>query len=469
MVMLHLLKVVLDYPLVVAHVNYKKRGAESDKDQKLVTDFCHSQGIPVYAYDADKDADLRDSRGNFQDYARRIRRAFFCEVMQDAGAAAVALAHHREDQSETIFQKLLRGSAPEHWGGMPVYDPPWLRPLLMLSRKSLEAYARRNKVPWRTDQTNLESEYARNLLRNKVFPQLENHFPGWRVNLQTIAGFGAMHKDMLDYLVADVTARQYSGGPAPARDGSNTYVTRKSVKSLIRSRWLQLPQSLQSAVARHWIREQTGFTGWSRGDMFRLNDLRHIETGAEVMISERLRVIRDRDSFVLAQPHSFPDPVSIADTGEMKSSTSGSYPRADTRFEETIRVRELGDTPAHLLGYRFSTGTYETGRHKECLQLRINALPEILTLRFWEAGERFQPLGMQGHQLISDHLTNRKIASDQKNETLVLVSFDRKIHAVIFPHSLHGGEMGTIAEHARCHAEGEAVLLINKLNKTDEP
>ncbi|MDG5766178.1 tRNA lysidine(34) synthetase TilS [Balneolales bacterium ANBcel1] len=499
MALLHVLARSYGRSLVAAHVNYGKRGAESDSDQHLVAESCRQWNVPLEIkdvrvhdigeritaeahkseeYQVEESKQCEAPAGNFQDYARRVRRTFFLDVMKRHSAAAVAMAHHSDDQMETVFQKILRGSAPEHWAGMRGYDPPWLRPLLGFSRSDLLAYAEHHRVPYRIDRTNLTSDYARNLLRNRVFPELENHFPGWRSNLERIAGFGSLHREMLDYLLSGVVCGGNAGGGADS--GSAHY---RSMR-LNRKQWFALPEPLRLPVARHWVREAAGFTGWSHGLVDRLSDLGQIQTGARISVTERLHIIRDRDCFVLVEPEVIvpkADEAAGRFSGTAEGSTlqragrrtdaetstaSGSESAQEAVQKENagyeLRSRELVQQPLTICGCVISAGRYRPDHHAFRLQLRLDSLPETLILRRWRAGDRLQPLGMNGSQLISDHLVNRKIPSTQKNETLVLVSFDETVHAVIFPQSLKSGEVGTIAEHARCHTEGEHVLLIQK-------
>jgi len=83
-----------------------------------------------------------------------------------------------------------------------------------------------------------------------------------------------------------------------------------------------------------------------------------------------------------------------------------------------------------------------------------------MTIRQWEEGDSFRPLGMEGTQLISDHLTNRKVSSARKSEAFVVESFDGNICAVIFPHHTSDDQLGTISEQVRCSSETEKVLVI---------
>ncbi|TVQ71208.1 MAG: tRNA lysidine(34) synthetase TilS [Balneolaceae bacterium] len=427
MVLLWILAVAMRLNVIAVHINYGKRAEDSGKDEELVRHFCGRHNIRFETYrDSGKEnfGNEEKASGNFQEYARDLRREVLLSVMKQYQACAIFLAHHDDDQTETIFQKILRGAAPEKWAGMSPADPPWYRPLLHVTKGELLAFAGDHAIPYRTDATNLESVYTRNILRNELFPILDKAFPGWRRNIRNVARAGRRQREMLDH-VTDQVAIPYTG----------TGTSHQS--DMDRAAWMALPPGLRIPVARHWIAQQTGYTGWSKGEVERLADLAHIPTGGRITLDPDIAIIRDRDRFVVA-----------GDSG-----------KSMTRI---LNLSDLARTGTTHAGIQFAIDHYASKRKGTDLQLALNSLPEELLLRNWTEGDRIHPLGMEGSQSVADHLTNRKVSSAQKKSTLVLVSFDGKVHAIIFPHCPDSGEMGTIAEQSRCRTEGQPVLLIKQ-------
>ncbi len=444
MVLLWILARALKMRVVAAHINYGKRGAESDADEELVRLFCSENNIPLEVLDrADADGKWNAGSGNFQNRARIIRREFLLSVKNRYDARAIFLAHHKNDQIETIFQKLLRGAAPEKWTGMKRFDPPWMRPLLEASKDELNQFAREQVIRYRTDRSNLESNYSRNMLRNDVFPLFDQAYPAWEKHIMGLSRIGHIHAAMLDYITGEVTVSRADKSNVASSDTSPEEKTDQMdgnypfLTVLKRTEWLSLSTELQLPVARNWIEKQTGYTGWSKGEVVRLEDLKKLQTGKGVYFDEGFFVQRDREYYVLA-----------------KSRVTG------VRHE--LSLDRLSHKPMIAGGFIFAENRYDPSLKTGVLQLNRQALSDTLLLRSWEKGDRIQPMGMAGTQSVADLLTNRKISSAQKNESLVLVSFEGKVHAVIFPHCLDSGEVGTIAEHTRCHTEGQRVLLIKK-------
>ncbi|OGS78830.1 MAG: tRNA lysidine(34) synthetase TilS [Candidatus Fluviicola riflensis] len=160
----------------VMHVNYGLRGADSDADEQLVTDFAHKHGLNLHVYKCP--AELTQQPGiNLQAAARTFRRNYFQEWTAQSPNHIVVLAHHANDQVETFFLQLYRGSGTFGLGGMHPERNQLVRPFLEIEKADLIAYALENNVQWREDKSNASSKYLRNLFRNELLPLLTTGNP----------------------------------------------------------------------------------------------------------------------------------------------------------------------------------------------------------------------------------------------------------------------------------------------------
>jgi len=130
--------------------------------------------------------------------ARQLRQQVFAEC----GGDFVLLAHHADDQAETLLHNLLRGSGVRGAGGMAAANGILLRPFLSLPRQTLLAYAESNKLEWIEDESNRDTRYTRNYLRTEVFPVLNARFPRAGEQLASATARFREAQQLLDELAA---------------------------------------------------------------------------------------------------------------------------------------------------------------------------------------------------------------------------------------------------------------------------
>lgn len=158
------------------HVNHGLRGAASDEDEAFVRQLCEVCQVPLMVYRA------TPPEHPGEDWARRVRYDFFRQAMEHTGAEALALAHHQDDQAETLLLHLMRGagltgltamSADSSVQGMRI-----IRPLLYCTRRELQEALIEAHQPWREDASNQDPRYLRNAVRLELLPLMERLAPG---------------------------------------------------------------------------------------------------------------------------------------------------------------------------------------------------------------------------------------------------------------------------------------------------
>jgi tRNA(Ile)-lysidine synthetase-like protein len=165
-------------PPIAAHVHHHLRGESADEDAEFVTDLCRRFGVPLHV----EHVRPGSLPGNVADNARQLRYAALKRIAQREGAAAVAVAHHADDQFETMLIALCRGTGVEGLTGMPRTRPlgdgiALLRPLLGVRRAECEEFCRAADVTWRDDPSNADIKNLRARLRRDVLPVLEALWP----------------------------------------------------------------------------------------------------------------------------------------------------------------------------------------------------------------------------------------------------------------------------------------------------
>lgn len=209
---LHALAPRFGYRLSAIHVHHGL-SPNAGEWQKFCSALCLALGVPFKAIKVK----VKKQRLGLEAAAREARRAAFSSLRVDA----IAVAHHLDDQAETVLFNLLRGTGIDGASGMPAIgslgSKALLRPLLEVARAEIRAYAVERHLAWIEDESNDDEALTRNFLRRRVGPLLESRFPRWRENLaraaRHIAGAGAD----ANALLRDFLKRQGLRAPSEAK------------------------------------------------------------------------------------------------------------------------------------------------------------------------------------------------------------------------------------------------------------
>jgi tRNA(Ile)-lysidine synthase len=194
----------VDFHLQALHINHgiSPNAAEWER---FCAERCAGAGVPFQATRVNVP---RDGGQGLEAAARAVRYA----VLMTQPVDAVVLAHHQDDQAETLLLQLLRGAGTKGLAAMPAMSeyvaghPILLRPLLDVSRDTLEEYARARNLRWIEDESNLDLAYDRNFLRHHILPELEKRFPATRVTLARSAAHLGESANLLDEMAREDAA-----------------------------------------------------------------------------------------------------------------------------------------------------------------------------------------------------------------------------------------------------------------------
>lgn len=404
----------LDISAVVAHVNYQKRGNASDKDARLVAKMSKKWG---FEYELLKGDPQEAVDKNFQQWARDVRYRFFRHLVAKYDADGIALAHHKDDQVETVLQKLFRGAGMASWSGMDIWDGELFRPLLGISRNQIEAYADENDIPYRTDESNLENDFARNFLRNEWTDRLASFFPGWEGNILRMGEEAENYRSALQWIAQQITDQ----------------------RKINKQAFDKLDPGLQRALVLHILKKEAPEIYISRQNLMRVNELSDLQTGKAIQLSSEYSIIRDREYYVL-----------------VKKQNKG--------FEvQELQQDELKVSPISIGEVELLVTPYSNPDFGKELYLDVDKISWPIRVRKWGIADRLQPLGMDGHQTVAEHLTNRKVSAAHKDEVLVIESFEETICAIIFPPIKNQSPPGTISELVKCDGSTKDCLRIKYL------
>ncbi len=199
--LIHLLSSVsgkMGFALSVVHVHHGIRGLQADADAGFVRDLCGTLAVPFLEIRVDAPALAEQEGLSLEDAARRLRHSVLCATAEQLEADAVALAHHRDDQAETILLNLLRGAANEGLCGMRTLRNGLFRPFLSTPASDLRDCLVENGWAWREDETNLDVGYRRNALRHRWIPMLREQLG--QDPTGPLVRFAAIQREEQDFL-----------------------------------------------------------------------------------------------------------------------------------------------------------------------------------------------------------------------------------------------------------------------------
>lgn len=183
--------------LVVAHFDHALRKNSSD-DARFCEQWAEKKKL-LFFQERWKDPK------NSEEKARNARYEFLEKVRYQEECDAIAVASHADDQVETIFFQMLRGSGAKGLSGMPLFfsSRKIFRPLLSVSKKDILSVLKKEHISFCIDETNAESVFSRNFLRNDIFPLLQGRFPSFSSNILRQADIFRQQEDFLQTILSE--------------------------------------------------------------------------------------------------------------------------------------------------------------------------------------------------------------------------------------------------------------------------
>ncbi len=205
MCLLHLLS-QMDIRVICAHVNHGIR-ADAQKDSDFVEAFCKERDIEFESLSADVKGYAQSKSISEEMAGREIRYKFFFKLLKEYNAKAIATAHNKNDQSETVLLNLIRGSGMAGLSGFaPKRGDGVVHPLSDITRDRIEEYLKFHGISWCEDSTNAQTDYTRNKIRHLVIPEILKINPGFTDNVARCADILRSENEFLNSLAAEQNA-----------------------------------------------------------------------------------------------------------------------------------------------------------------------------------------------------------------------------------------------------------------------
>lgn len=172
--------------LIVINVEHGIRGESSLRDSEFVANYCSERNVPFLGFTVDAPRYAEENGVSCELAARILRYRIFRKLLDEGTVDKIALAHHADDNTETVLMRILRGTGIGGLQGIRSTDE-FLRPLLSYTRNDIISYAKENAVPYVEDESNLDDAYTRNFLRNEIIPLLKKRYPDLNASFARLA------------------------------------------------------------------------------------------------------------------------------------------------------------------------------------------------------------------------------------------------------------------------------------------
>lgn len=367
----------------IAHCNFGLRGDESNADETFVRQLAGKLQVPFFCKSFETAEYAKENRFSIQEAARELRYRWFEELIRETDFDLYATAHHFDDQTETFFINLFRGSGVSGLRGIKPNNGHCARPLLFATRQEIEDFAQAHQIDYREDSSNKSDVYLRNRIRHSVLPALEIAKPDFR------HGFALTFKNLKN--VEEFVRYQMQ------------IISRQVITDEHGYKQINL-KKLRSFGQLHFILfELLKPMGFNYDTVHGIVDSLE-NTPGKTFYSGRTKLVVDRDVLLIVPAATDATPEAL-----MRFSVNENQ----TFIESPIRLKfeKLPLTPDYKI---------EPGR--DVAQLDFDKLNFPLEIRQSETGDFFYPFGMNGKKKLSDYFTDEKFSVIQKLKTWLLVS-----------------------------------------------
>ena len=399
MALLDLLSSLDEYRLhlVVAHLNHQLRGEESEGDEEFVRAAARRYGLPCHVQRVNVKELAREEKRSLEDAGRVARQRFLESVLWQEGAESVALAHHGDDQAETVLMRLLRGSGATGLTGMSPRSGWKVRPFLDATRQEIVTYATSRNIVFREDSSNTDRSFLRNRVRHELLPLLVTYNPQVSRTLGATAAILAADDETL-------TER------AEQRFTLLATVSPVEIHFPV-TELLHEPDAIRFRIYRRAIRELTGdLRGISYRHLLDVDRLlAHDAPSCSVTLPHDLRACRVYASLMFSRR------ARPSDREEFSIDTFGSYQMNGGKLlvsHVPLPIPLDSLTPVKIL-------------------IDLDEAPFPWSLRYFREGDRMITYGMTGSKKLKDIFIDQKVPRHCRREIPILSDRDGRILAVL--------------------------------------
>jgi len=387
LLMLHALREELHIELGACHVNHMLRGKDAEEDEIFCSEVARKLSIPFYSMKKDVRGYAKKKGLSVEVAGRELRYAFFKDIMVNHRYEKCATAHHLDDQVETVLLNLMRGSGLNGLTGMSPKREEYIKPILFLKKEELLAYLKEQSMEPREDDSNMESIYQRNKVRNKLIPYIRENFN--EDFPETIWRMTDLLREDLDFIHEQV-----------GKVKSEYVEKRKDNRIVIRKEAFHQHKAVVSRLLFDAIESVKGnFTDIEEVHIRDMIALQKNETGKCIDIKDAVVARNDYGNLIIERK------------------------KTDTEREENMLHEELKIPGTYVVDGKTIRFRYverdEIVKDKKLRFFNGDVIEETVIVRNRQEGDRMRPFGMKGYRKLKNILIDKKISREDRDKLLV--------------------------------------------------
>ncbi|MCX8021774.1 MAG: tRNA lysidine(34) synthetase TilS [Syntrophorhabdaceae bacterium] len=379
---------ILDFTIGIAHVNHGLRGYESDRDEKFVEELAVRLSLPFFTSKFDVREYAKRKGISLQHAGREIRYDFFEKIAQSHNFDRIAIGHNGDDQVETFFLRVLKGTGIKGLSAIPIKRGKIIRPFLHIYRSEIEAYVRENRIDYVHDSSNDKLHYERNYIRKEIIPRIEAFNVRAKEKVLNILEEVAAINEMFDNKADEFIARELR------YNGDDIYFSLSSFKGIdeeVRFR-VTIKTLERMGVDLIPLREH-------------MRQIKNVMTGdrpnLRVSLPKGVRVKRVYDQIIFSK-------------------------RGETERIEGVFPLSMGENMLYPFGIRLSISYMDRGEvdpftYDTHIAFLDGEGVKGMYVRTFREGDRFYPLGMEKAVKLKDFFISKRIPKELRRNIPLLV------------------------------------------------
>jgi tRNA(Ile)-lysidine synthase len=378
-----------EYEFAVANINFKLRGKEANNEAIFVKEYCNKKRIQLYQKEFDTESYATKNKISIQMAARTLRYEWFDALADDKQFNLIATAHHLDDQSETFFINLIRGTGISGLHGIAKIKDKLIRPLLFTTRAEITEYAAKHNVPYKEDSSNASDKYQRNFIRHHILPEFYKLRSDFSLNLdKTIGHLSELENYAQMHIETEIENMI---------ENSNLGIFQIKIQSIINNKFINL-------ILYTLLKEY----GFQNNHINNIVKLIINKNSGKVITSSNYKLFIDRNSIILAKK----------EVAELLNTDISINSIDDNNWAKVLITTSLD--------YK---GKYRVNdSNLAFIDFELINFP--LTVRKWKQGDSFKPLGMKGSKKLSDFFIDNKLSIIEKENVKLLCSGDKIIWVI---------------------------------------